>query len=103
MLCAFLFHPLSIEIDVLCSLGHVTFRTLLHSAVVYKSQLSVSVYPEGHKFEITAPEVTSLMVRMILTIIISQKYWDFGLLPSSGILGNRKHDVSENGCISVLR
>jgi hypothetical protein len=24
-----------------------------------------------------------------------QNYWAFGLSPSSGILGNRKHDVSE--------
>jgi hypothetical protein len=29
--------------------------------------------------------------------------WFFGLFPSSGILGNRKHDVSETGSVSVLR
>jgi hypothetical protein len=33
----------------------------------------------------------------------NQNYWDFGLSPSSGILGNRKHDVSETGSVSVLR
>jgi hypothetical protein len=33
----------------------------------------------------------------------SQNYWVFGLSPSSGIPGNRKHDVSETGSISVLR
>jgi hypothetical protein len=33
----------------------------------------------------------------------TQNYWVFGLFPSSGILGTRKHDVSETGSISVLR
>jgi hypothetical protein len=32
-----------------------------------------------------------------------QKYWGFGLFPSSGILGTRKHDVSETASVSVLR
>jgi hypothetical protein len=32
-----------------------------------------------------------------------QNYWVFGLLPSSGILGTRKHDVSETGSVSALR
>jgi hypothetical protein len=30
-------------------------------------------------------------------------YWVFGLLPSSGILENRKHDVSETGSVFFLR
>jgi hypothetical protein len=34
---------------------------------------------------------------------ITQNYWVFGLFPSSGILENRKHDVSETGSVSVLR
>jgi hypothetical protein len=29
-----------------------------------------------------------------------EKYWFFGLFPSSGILGTRKHDVSETGTVS---
>jgi hypothetical protein len=33
----------------------------------------------------------------------TQNYLVFGLCPSSGILENRKHDVSETGCVSVLR
>jgi hypothetical protein len=33
----------------------------------------------------------------------SQKYWVFGLFPSSGILETRKHDVLETGSVSVLR
>jgi hypothetical protein len=33
----------------------------------------------------------------------TQNYWVFGLLPSSGILENIKHDVSETGSVSVLR
>jgi hypothetical protein len=33
----------------------------------------------------------------------TQNYWVFGLFPSSGILENRKHDVSETGSVSVLR
>jgi hypothetical protein len=32
----------------------------------------------------------------------TQNYWIFGLFPSSGILENRKHDVSETGSVSVL-
>jgi hypothetical protein len=32
-----------------------------------------------------------------------QNYWGFGLFPSSGILGTRKHDVSETASVSVLR
>jgi hypothetical protein len=32
-----------------------------------------------------------------------QNYWVFGLSPSSSILENRKHDVSETGSVSVLR
>jgi hypothetical protein len=32
----------------------------------------------------------------------TQNYWVFGLYPSSGILENRKHDVSETGPVSVL-
>jgi hypothetical protein len=35
--------------------------------------------------------------------IMGQKYSVFGLFPSSGILGARKHDVSETGSVSVLR
>jgi hypothetical protein len=33
----------------------------------------------------------------------TQNYWGFGLFPSIGILGTRKHDVSETGSLSVLR
>jgi hypothetical protein len=33
----------------------------------------------------------------------AQNYWVFGLFPSSGILGTRKHDVSETGSVPVLR
>jgi hypothetical protein len=32
----------------------------------------------------------------------SQNYWCFGLFPLSGILENRKHDVSETGSVSIL-
>jgi hypothetical protein len=32
-----------------------------------------------------------------------QNYLVFGLFPLSGILQNRKHDVSETGSVSVLR
>jgi hypothetical protein len=30
----------------------------------------------------------------------NQNYWGFGLFPSSGILGTRKHDVLETGSVS---
>jgi hypothetical protein len=33
----------------------------------------------------------------------TQNYWVFGLFPSSGVLENRKHDVSETESVSVLR
>jgi hypothetical protein len=33
----------------------------------------------------------------------TQNYWGFELFPSSGILGTRRHDVSEIGSVSVLR
>jgi hypothetical protein len=33
----------------------------------------------------------------------TQNYWVFGLFQSPGILGNRKHDVSETGSVSVFR
>jgi hypothetical protein len=32
-----------------------------------------------------------------------QNYWVFGLFPSSGILENRKHDVSETRSVFVLK
>jgi hypothetical protein len=41
------------------------------------------------------------MVRIIT--LVTQKYWSFGLLPWSGILETRKHDVSETGSVSVVR
>jgi hypothetical protein len=34
---------------------------------------------------------------------LQQNYWVLGLYPSSGILENRKHDVSESVSVSVLR
>jgi hypothetical protein len=39
----------------------------------------------------------------VLNAKIPQNYWVFGLCPSTGILGTRKHDVSETGSVSVLR
>jgi hypothetical protein len=33
----------------------------------------------------------------------TRNYLVFGLFPLSGILGSRKHDVSETGSVSVLR
>jgi hypothetical protein len=38
-----------------------------------------------------------------ITFIFTQNYWVFGLFQSSGILVNRKYDVSETGSVSVLR
>jgi hypothetical protein len=44
---------------------------------------------------------------MDLTKFASSKngklFYIFGLFPPSGILENRKHDVSETGSVSVLR
>jgi hypothetical protein len=38
---------------------------------------------------------------MDLTMVhYTQNYWVFGLCPSSGIVGTRKHDVSETGSVS---
>jgi hypothetical protein len=36
-------------------------------------------------------------------VYYNQNYWVFGLSPSFGILGNRKHDVLETGSVSVLK
>jgi hypothetical protein len=33
----------------------------------------------------------------------NENYWVSGLSPLSGILGNRKHDVSETASVSTLR
>jgi hypothetical protein len=33
----------------------------------------------------------------------TQNYWIYGLSPLSGILEIRKHNVSETGCVSVLK
>jgi hypothetical protein len=41
--------------------------------------------------------------QFLQTIIITENYWVFGLLPLSGILETRKHDVSETGSVFVLR
>jgi hypothetical protein len=41
------------------------------------------------------------ILRLLTMVYNTQNYWVFGLCPSSGILGTRKHKVSEIG--SVLR
>jgi hypothetical protein len=46
---------------------------------------------------------TDLLKQNEMTTIIFQNYWIFLLFPSSGILENRKHDVSETGSVSVLK
>jgi hypothetical protein len=33
----------------------------------------------------------------------TQNYWGVGLFPSSNMVENRKHDVSETGSVSVLK
>jgi hypothetical protein len=33
----------------------------------------------------------------------AKNYWVFGLFPSSGILENRQHDVSENGSVPQVK
>jgi hypothetical protein len=52
-------------------------------------------------------EELSLMGTAHLPILIylnvSQNYCVFGLFPSFGILGNRGHDVSETGSVSIFR
>jgi hypothetical protein len=37
--------------------------------------------------------------------VVTQRYWVFGLCPSSGFFlnNNEKHNVSETGSVSVLR
>jgi hypothetical protein len=37
------------------------------------------------------------------TLKNAQKYWVFGLGPSTSILETRKHNVSETGSVSILR
>jgi hypothetical protein len=45
-------------------------------------------------------EPTSLMYVCTYTHIYIQNYWGFELFPSSGILGNRGHNVSETGSLT---
>jgi hypothetical protein len=48
-------------------------------------------------------EDTSRNCRILTLVYNTQKYWVPGLCPSSGILNTRKHNVSENGYLSILR
>jgi hypothetical protein len=48
-------------------------------------------------------QITETTFRWILKGSDTQNYWVFGLFPTSGILGNRKHDVSETGSVSIFR
>jgi hypothetical protein len=50
-------------------------------------------------------EITTLIRELSqhLKPVITQNYCVFELFPSSCILENRKHDVSETGSVSVLR
>jgi hypothetical protein len=41
--------------------------------------------------------------RVLTMTCIIQNYWAPGLCPSSSILETREHNVSETGCVSVLR
>jgi hypothetical protein len=41
--------------------------------------------------------------RVLTMVYHTQSYWVFGLFPSYGIQGTRKHDVSEIGSVSFLR
>jgi hypothetical protein len=43
-----------------------------------------------------------LLYRVLTMAYHNHNYWVFGLFPSSGILGTRKHDVSETASVSVL-
>jgi hypothetical protein len=40
--------------------------------------------------------------RVLTMVYNTQNYWVYGFFPSSSILENRKHDVSESGSVSVL-
>jgi hypothetical protein len=58
-------------------------------------------YPQSLAYKIS---ITISRFSGILTMTYNtETYWIFGLFPSSGILENRKHDVSETGSVSVLR
>jgi hypothetical protein len=61
---------------------------LIHSDVLMSAVLTLAVQ---YKRE------TSL-----LCAATDQNHWVFGIRPSSGILENIKHKVSENGSVSVL-
>jgi hypothetical protein len=45
----------------------------------------------------------SRFCRVLAMVYNTQNYWVFGLFPSSEIQKIRKHDVSENGSVPVLR
>jgi hypothetical protein len=68
-----------------------------------KSELGVSLSPRFFGIILTQVVfIFSLSIDMNLTVFLTELL-GFGLFPSSGILENRKHDVSETGFVSVLR
>jgi hypothetical protein len=54
-------------------------------------------YPKGLEFKFPYGNLTFRHAFRV------QNYWSFGPCPLSGILETRKHNVSENGSVSVLR
>jgi hypothetical protein len=54
-------------------------------------------------YSVLNPTLEVLYPPLLFSSLDCMYYWVFGLFPSSGILENRKLDVSETGPVSVLR
>jgi hypothetical protein len=62
---------------------YVIRRPSLHTHTTISTNLSFSIFQ-----------------RVLMMVYHIHNYWGFGLFPMSGILGTRKHDVSETGSVS---
>jgi hypothetical protein len=61
---------------------------------------------EVWKYKLTFPRrcfTRGAISYLLLHFAGVQNYWVCGLCPLAGILKTREHDVSETGCVSVLR
>jgi hypothetical protein len=56
----------------------------------------------SNRFKLPQGRLKCEFYRVLTMVHDTQNYCVLGLFPSSGILENRKDDVSENGSVSVL-
>jgi hypothetical protein len=72
----------------------------MYDRLGYISKESGRWLPSGRK-KLFLPSFMNIPV--FITRFCIQKYWDFGLCPSSGTLKTREHNVSGTGFVSIFR